>query len=104
MEIRRQWSAPAAGIRPQTYSMSFLAKGRPLKRPLLGCPGRVATRIAMRLHFVHRHVLDTVVLMEEGNSPHPWCARCDMLVPWRALNRRHLGIAHCKKGSERNRQ
>ena len=47
----------------------------------------------MRVHFVHRHVQDTVVMLEEGNLPHPWCARCDMQVPRKALNGRHLGTA-----------
>ena len=69
-----------------------------------GCPGRVAMRTAMWVHFVHRHILDTVVILEEGNSPHPQCARCDMQVPRRALNRRHLGTAQYLKGSERKRQ
>ena len=58
----------------------------------------------MRVHFLHRHVLDTEVILEEGNSPHPRCARCDMLVSRRALNGRHPGTAHCNKGAERKRQ
>ena len=58
----------------------------------------------MQVHFVHRHVLDTVVIREEGNTPHPRCARCYMLVPWRALNGRHPGTAHCKKWAEQKRQ
>ena len=62
--------------------------------------GRTATQV----HFVHRHVLDTVMILEEGNFPHPWCARCDMLVPRRALNGRHPGTAQCKKGAERKRR
>ena len=45
----------------------------------------------MRVHFVHRNVQDTVVMLEEGNLPHPRCARCDMQVPRKALNGRHLG-------------
>ena len=97
--IRRKWSTPAAGIGPQIYRMSFPEKGGPRKFPLAGCPDKVATRTAMRVHFVHRHVLDTVVILEEGNFPHPPCARCNMLVPRRALNRRHLGTAQCKKGA-----
>ena len=28
-----------------------------------GCPGGIATRTAMRVHFVHRHVQDTVVVL-----------------------------------------
>ena len=58
----------------------------------------------MWVHFVYRHVLDTVVILEEGNSPHPRCAQCDMQVPRRALNGRHLGTAQCHKGAERKRQ
>ena len=58
----------------------------------------------MRVHFVHRHILNTVVMMEERNSPHPRCARCDMQVPRRALNGRHPGTAQCLKGVERKRR
>ena len=64
----------------------------------------MATRTAIRLHFVHRHVLDTVVMLKEGNSPHPRCARCDMQVPRRALNRWHPGTSQCLKGAERKRR
>ena len=64
----------------------------------------MATRTAMRVHFVHRHVLDTVVTLEEGNLPHPQCAKCDMQVPCRALNGRHPGTAQCAKGAERKRR
>ena len=58
----------------------------------------------MRVHFVHWHVLDTVVILEEGNFPHPRYARCDMLVPWQDLNGRHPGTAQCNKGAERKRR
>ena len=58
----------------------------------------------MRVHFVHRHVLNTVVVLEEGNFPHPRCARCDIQVPRRALNGRHPGTAQCVKGAERKRR
>ena len=58
----------------------------------------------MQVHFVHWHVLYTVVMLEEGNFPHPRCPRCDMQVPRRALNWRHPGIAQCAKGAERKRR
>ena len=51
---------------------------------------------------MHRHVLDTVVILEEGNLPHPRCPQRDMLVPWRTLNGRHLVIAQCARGAEQN--
>ena len=69
-----------------------------------GCPGRVATRTEIWVHFVHRNVLDTMVMLEEGNSPHPLCARRYMEVPRRALTGRHPGTAQCLKGAERKRQ
>ena len=58
----------------------------------------------MRVHFLHWHVRDTVVILEEGNPPHPQCPQCDMLVPWRTLNGRHLNTAQCSRGAERNRR
>ena len=72
-----------------------------MKYPVEGCPGVSATRAAMRVHFVHRHVHDTMVILEEGNPPLPRCPRCDLQVPRRALNGRHLGTAQCKTGAER---
>ena len=60
--------------------------------------------MAMRVHFMHRHVQDTVVMMEEVNFPQPLCARFDMQVPRKALNGRHLGTAQCAKGAELKRR
>ena len=62
-----------------------------------GVPVALATRATMRVHFVHRHVQDTVVMLEEGNLPHPRCPHCDLQVTRKALNGRHLGTAQCKK-------
>ena len=58
----------------------------------------------MRVHFVQQHVLNTVVIMEEGNPPHSRCARCDIQVSRRALSRRHPGTAQCRKGVERRKR
>ena len=58
----------------------------------------------MRVHFLHLHVRNTVVILEEGNLSHPQCIRCDMLVPCRALNGRHPDTAQCARGRERKRQ
>ena len=58
----------------------------------------------MQVHFVQRHVLNTLVILEEGKFPHPRCALCDMQVPRRALNGRHPGTAQCLKGAERRRR
>ena len=53
----------------------------------------------MWVHFVHRHVLGNVVILDEGNSPHPQCARYDMQVPQKALNGRHPGDLHVVPGA-----
>ena len=58
----------------------------------------------MCLHFWRRHVRDTVIILEEGNLPHPQCENCDILVPWRALNGRHKNTAMCKSGVEQKRR
>ena len=47
---------------------------------------------------------EVVVMLEEGNLPHPWCPRCDLQVPRKALNGSHLGTAQCKKGAEQKRR
>ena len=61
-------------------------------------------RTAMHVHSWRRHVLDTVIILEEGNLPHPRCKNCDMLVPWQALNGRHKDTAMCRSGVERKRR
>ena len=65
-----------------------------------GVPGYLATSTAIQVHIVHRHVHDTVVMLEESNLPLPRCPRCDLKVPRKALNGRHLGNLQCKKGAE----
>ena len=94
---QRLWT-PQTESRAKTYRMFFLTKGGPRRCPVEGFLGTLATRTAMRVHFVRRHVHDTVVMLEEGNFPHPRSARCDMQVPRKALNGRHLGTAQCAKG------
>ena len=84
--------------------MTFLAKGGPQNCPVEGFPGQVVTRTAIRVHFLHQHVLDTMVILEKGNFPHPWCARCNMLVPRWALNGRHMATTQCARGAKRKRQ
>ena len=61
-------------------------------------------RTEMRVHFLHRHFQNTVVILEGGNPPHPQCPRCDMLMLWKALNGRHTSTAYCAKGMERKRR
>ena len=57
----------------------------------------------MRVHFWNQHVRDTVLIMEEGNLPHPCYPLCDMMVLWKALNGTHRRTAQCTQGAERKR-
>ena len=104
VKIRQKWITPAAGTGPQTFRMTFPAKGGPRNCPVAGCPGRVATRTAMQVQFLHRHALDTMVILEEGNFPPLRCAQCNMLVPRQDLNRRQPTKTKCARGVERKRQ
>ena len=53
--------------------MAFPTKGGPWICPFEGCPGLAATRTAMWVYFLHRHVQDTVVILEEGKLSQPLC-------------------------------
>ena len=44
--------------------MLFAAKGGRRRCPVERCPGVLATQVAMRVHFVHRNVHDTMVMLE----------------------------------------
>ena len=67
--------------KPRTYKMAFLTRAGPMPCPVEGYSGRASTQTAMRVQLWHRHVRDTVVILEEGDLPHPRCPLCDMLVP-----------------------
>ena len=53
---------------------------------------------------MHRHVHDTVVILEEVNLPLPRCPRWDLQVSGKALNGRHLETNRCKQGAERKKR
>ena len=86
------------------YKMNFPTKGGRRQCPVEGFPGVSETQAAMRVHFVHRHVHDTVVILEEGNLPLPRCPRCNLQVSRKALNGRHLETNQCKTGAERKQR
>ena len=69
------------GGKHKTYRMAFPEKAGPRTCPVEGFFGRVATRTSMQVQFWHRHVHDTMIILEEDNLPHSWCPLCNMLVP-----------------------
>ena len=69
-----KWSwkeAATGGGKIQTYRIEFPTKGGTRECPVEGCPGRAGTWTAMGVHFWRQHVQDIVIILEEGNLPHP---------------------------------
>ena len=66
--------------------------------------GGVEIRTGLFVHFLHRHRWDTMIILEEGNLPHPQFPRCEFLVPWEALNGSHTNTTQCTKGVDHKRQ
>ena len=89
------------GNEDRTYRMVFPVELCTRPCPSDRCSVRSTTRTAMPMHFWHQNVRDTMVILEEGNLPHPGCSLRDMLVTWRSLNGWHQRTAKCKKGVER---
>ena len=87
-----------------TYRMTFPAWARTRSFSIKGFSGRASTRMAMRVNFWHRHVRDTMVILEERNLPHPRLPLCDMLVPWKALNGTQRYTTQCNQGVEQKRR
>ena len=56
---------------------------------------------AILVHYVHHHMQDMVVILEEGSHPLPRCPKFDMFVICRALNGRHHANEMCARGEER---
>ena len=53
----------------QTYWLSLSKIMAQLKCPVVRCQGETTNRTNLRVHFVHHHVKDTIVILEEGNRP-----------------------------------
>ena len=70
-EERWSWEALDTRGEPRTYRMAFPTKGGPRSCPVEGCPGRAGMRMAMRMQFFNQNFRDIVIILEEGNLPHP---------------------------------
>ena len=66
-----KWVATPTNPSPRMYRVSFLWAFESVGCPVEGCGGRKLTRTNLRIHFLNRHMQDMIVIMEEGNRPHP---------------------------------
>ena len=53
---------------------------------------------------MHRHVLDTIVILEVGNLPLLRFPQCDMFVYSEEFNMRYLYMEMCAKSVEQKRR
>ena len=63
-------------------------------------PWRETSCTNLLLHFMHRHVEDTTMLLNKGSVPHPQYRQCDMSKPLGVMAAGHLGTAMYKIGVE----
>ena len=54
--------------------------------------------------FVHGHMRDTVLILEEGNHPHTRCHSCNIFPLCAAMNNCRPKTALCEWGEDRKRQ
>ena len=88
---------------PTQYRVSFPAILALLRFPVEGCRGTSSSKTNLRLNFAYRHPQNIIVILEEGNKPHPRCFQCEMFVPQEAINQAHPTSAMCRSCRERNR-
>ena len=84
--------------------MAFPTKSGSRHCPVEGYSGQAAMQTAVRMHFWNWHIRYTVVILEEGNLPHPWCPLYNMMMLWRSLKGSHKNTAQYKKGAEWKRR
>ena len=89
------------GGRAADLSNGLSTQGSPAELPVGGMHGPSGNEDGNSGSFLNRHVLDTMVILEEGNLPHPRCTQCNILVPRRTLNSRYPSTAKCARGAER---
>ena len=55
----------------------------------------MTTRTNLQIQFLHYHMRDMIVIMEEGNYNHPRLHACNRFVTWEALSHRHPTTSLC---------
>ena len=66
-----------------------------------GCQGKAYLQTNLRVQFAHQNPQYSIVILKEGNQPHPWCPQFDMFVPHEALNWAHPTSAMYRRRTER---
>ena len=56
---------------PRIYMVSFPRAASYIGFPVEACKGWMKMHTKLQIHFVHHHMWDAIVIMEEGNFLHP---------------------------------
>ena len=75
---------------PQTtYRVSFPWAAGSMECPVEGCTYWDLTHTNPQIFLMQCHIWDMIVILEEGNRPHPRCPACDMFVTCSSMNHCH---------------
>ena len=66
--------------------------------------GTAASWKNLWVKFSHRHPMDIILILEEGNQHKPQWPQCDMFVPQEALNQEYLTSEMCQCRTERKQR
>ena len=65
-------------LESQTHTVSCVPVGTKTACPVNGCKATAGSAYLLRRHFVARHPMDTIVVLQEGRQPLPRCIQCGM--------------------------
>ena len=88
----------------QTYRVSFLWNSTAIHFLVERYQGRAFNCTNLQINFAHRHVRETIIILEEGSRPRPCFPECNIFVPWKVLNGWHPYMAMCARGWEMKRK
>ena len=67
---------------PHNYLEYYHRETKEVDSLIGGYPGRASSCTKLRVHSIHHHVRDTILVLEEGKPPNPIFLRCNIFVPW----------------------
>ena len=82
------------------YWLSLTKTYTPIYCPVEGFPRRDTSSPNLWLYFMHQHTEDTIIILNEGTAPHPWCKQWDVFVPRWKLMDGNIGTRICRRGVE----
>ena len=94
-----QWGDTLNPPYPRLYRVSFSWARGPVKYPVEICRGWASTHTNRRTNFLHHHVWDRIVILEEGNRLPTYFPDCKMFVPWVAMKNHHPTTLLCAQGN-----